>query len=436
MTSSRSNRSQPNPIISQASFPGSLAYDDDPLSAYNEDPTYLHLPLAALPIAIDVEPDLIDILHILPSDIVESILDLVSDKNTLKACTLVARAWAPRSRKHLMSMSIVRVDRVRAEAFVELLKSPWFSLWRIPSIELSFRGESSRICEEVVPLLRQHGVSVSWLTVVADSISTTGGSCASALPTISKMWNASLVGLVLRNFGSDRLKDVLPFVHSFRVLERLTMVGRFEGQRVAAKKLPRKLKSVTFRNGVHSSTSSGSGATEKVLHWLSSPKDGITLPLAELNIWGLGPGLGDFEELRRLLEGPNAKLLRELTLGSVILSGHDIIPDLRNLHSLRRFHIAPRLTAQITDTLCSIEKLLMSVSSEFLEEVILSIPAIPIEYLHEAQFRRIDEAFQDFPALKGVKKFVVEVSRVGVVVLESWFGKSVRRGIVEFVVVA
>ncbi|KAG7085795.1 hypothetical protein E1B28_003335 [Marasmius oreades] len=300
--------------LHSTSLPGSMTHND-PLDGYNEDETYRDLPLAALPIAIDLEEDIIGILHYLPSDLVESIIDLVSDRETLKACTLVCRAWVPRSRKHLLDMSLVRMDRVKAESFIHLSTSPHFSLKRIPNLHLSFRGESSRMASQVVPILSHHQVWVESLTVVADTFSS--GSCKESLGLISAMWKMSVTELEIQNYLCDNLRDVLPFVHSFGCLEAFRLTGTFRG-RVSARKLPSRLKKFTFSNSHSHPYSRG---TEEVLHWLTSPKDGVPPRLLELNLKGLG-GSGGLSELRKLLEVPTSRALQDLTLSSITFT-HD-----------------------------------------------------------------------------------------------------------------
>ncbi|KAK1227773.1 hypothetical protein PQX77_009213 [Marasmius sp. AFHP31] len=410
-------------------LPGSIAYDD-PLDEYDEDETYKNLPLAALPIAIDLEEDVIDILNVLPSDLVESIIDLVTDKNTLIACTLVCRAWVPRSRKHLMDMSIVRINRVKADAFVELCDSPSFSLRKIPHLELSFRGESSRMAEAVVPRLAKRRVEVEALHLEADSISS--GSCAKALSLLSSTYRGKVTELSVKNYLSDPLRDVLPFVHSFGKLDTFRLVGRFNG-RASAKRLPVKLKRFTFVN-----ESGSSRGTEQVLHWLSSPKDGVPPPLLELMIQGLA--ITDMQELQKVLDfvGRN---LRSLTLTSISLGDRDLMPDLQKLHSLRYISITPQLHRHQTQTweshtLQLVTKILMSISSEFLEEVVLSIAHIPLAEFHEPDFKSLDEAFDDPSTLLRVKKLTVKCHSTGILLLREWISRCQKRNIVDFVAVS
>ncbi|KAJ8075870.1 hypothetical protein PM082_021502 [Marasmius tenuissimus] len=412
-----------------SSLPGSIAYDD-PLDEYGEDETYKYLPLAALPIAIDLEEDVIDILNVLPSDLAESIIDLVADKNTLIACTLVCRAWVPRSRKHLMDMSIVRINRVKADAFVELCDSPSFSLRKIPHLELSFRGESSRMAEAVVPRLAKRRVEVEALHLEADSISS--GSCGKALSLLSSTHRGRVTELSVKNHLSDPLRDVLPFVHSFGKLQTFRLVGRFNG-RASAKRLPVKLERFTFMN-----ESGSSRGTEQVLHWLSSPKDGVPSPLLELTIQGLA--ITDMQELQKVLDfvGRN---LRCLTLTSISLGDRDLIPDLQKLHSLRYISITPHLHRHQTQTpeshaLQLVMKILMSISSEFLEEVVLSIAHIPLAEFHEPDFRSLDEAFNDPSTLLRVKKLTVKCHSTGILLLREWISRCQERNIVDFVAVS
>ncbi|KAL0068336.1 hypothetical protein AAF712_004723 [Marasmius tenuissimus] len=433
-----------------SSLPGSIAYDD-PLDEYGEDETYKYLPLAALPIAIDLEEDVIDILNVLPSDLAESIIDLVADKNTLIACTLVCRAWVPRSRKHLMDMSIVRINRVKADAFVELCDSPSFSLRKIPHLELSFRGESSRMAEAVVPRLAKRRVEVEALHLEADSISS--GSCGKALSLLSSTYRGRVTELSVKNYLSDPLRDVLPFVHSFGKLQMFRLVGRFNG-RASAKRLPAKLERFTFMN-----ESGSSRGTEQVLHWLSSPKDGVPSPLLELTIQGLA--ITDMQELQKVLDfvGRN---LRCLTLTSISLGDRgehfasfllrhpltggldypsDLIPDLQKLHSLRYISITPHLHRHQTQTreshaLQLVMKILMSISSEFLEEVVLSIAHIPLAEFHELDFRSLDEAFNDPSTLLRVKKLTIKCHSTGILLLREWISRCQERNIVDFVAVS
>ncbi|KAL0579731.1 hypothetical protein V5O48_002295 [Marasmius crinis-equi] len=407
-SSASSHRSAP-------SLPGSIAYED-PLDEYDEDETYKGLPLAALPIAIDLEEDIIDILNVLPFDLVQSIIDLITDKRTLIACTLVCRAWVSRSRRHLFDMSIVRVNRVKADAFVDLFGSPHFSLRRLPHLELSFRGESSRLAEDVVPLLAKHRIEVESLHLLADSI--TSSNCGKALSSLSSTYKRSVTELSLQNYSSDSLRDVLPFVHSFGRLEVFRLAGRFSG-RVSAKKLPVKLTKFSFSN--ESGSSRGSG-TEQVLHWLSSPKDNIPPPLLELTIRGLGPT--NIPELQKVLyfAGRN---LQYLTLADLTIPGHDLIPDLHRLHSLRHISITPHNT----NTLEYIVKMLMTVSSEFLEEIALSAGHIPLSELREPDFRCLDQAFDEIRC----KRLTIKCHSTGTLLLRTWFPQCRKREIIEFV---
>ncbi|KAK7027354.1 hypothetical protein VNI00_015317 [Paramarasmius palmivorus] len=388
-------------------------------NAPDEEDPWRDLPLAALPIAIDIEADTVDILNVLPYDLAESIIDMCSgDKETMKSCSLVCREWTHRSRFHLLEMSCIRVNRVNAGAFVSLLESPHFALRKIPYMELSFRGESSPVSEGVVPLLVKQRVVIRSLVMVADTLAE--GSCRKSFPHLASIGKASLTELSLRNHLPDKLFDILQFIYSFPRLEKLSFTGVYRGL-VSPSKLPARLREFSFING-------RSRGTDQVLHWLISPKAPSLPCLSTLVVDGITDA--DISTVQKLLDATRNHL-RYLDLRHVHI--HDVVLHFEKLRYLQRLVIHPHIHSLQSSPIQFIKKMLLTISAYNLKEIELHLPHIQIPHLDESQCRCLDDAFT-LPQLSDVERLTIKTNYTASVLLSETFATCQSKGIFNLVV--
>uniref|UniRef100_A0A0W0FIM3 F-box domain-containing protein n=1 Tax=Moniliophthora roreri TaxID=221103 RepID=A0A0W0FIM3_MONRR len=371
-------------------------------SAPDDEEPWRQLPLAALPIAIDAEADVVDILNVLPFDLIESIIDMCKeDRETIRSCSLVCREWVTRSRKHLLEMSCVRVNRVNADAFVELVGSPHFTMRNIPHLEFSFRGESSQVAEVVVPTLAKHRISIRSLVLVADTLGQ--GSCKKSFRLLSSTYKTSLTELSLRNHLPDKLFDILQFVYSFPRLEKLSLNGTFRGL-VSPSKLPVHLRNFSFVN---------------------APP---TLRLSSLAVHGIIEG--DIPALQKLLDTSHNDL-RYLNLSQISIN--DAVLHFGRLHYLQHLIISPRIHTLECHPIQFIEKMLLTISSYCLKEIELHLPHIQIPHLDEAQCQRLDEAFT-LSQFSDVGMLTIKSNPTAMVLLEKAFTTCQSKGILTLTI--
>jgi hypothetical protein len=223
-------------------------------------------------------------------------------KETLCACTLVCQTWLPRSRYHLLSRTTIRINRVNVDKFLELLGSPVCTLIPaltepedvvtrrqgtcIPSLLLSFSGESSKLGTALIPLLSARNATVSELMVFGEDLTSSFCGASKAWNPIVEAWGHSVTYLSLQTsaepLAGNKSSVILGpggVVSSFTSLKRLELVGAWEGSLGRPATAHRRTRSL-FPNGLkhlHLRVRS----LRQVLSWFLQPPG---IPLTSLHL--------------------------------------------------------------------------------------------------------------------------------------------------------